>query len=322
MHHLCEGIDVDIASKCANGSCHDSHSINNNSVTDAIRKLKCNKSDGVYVLFSDSLVNSCDTLHIHLSFLFTAMLRHGVIPQCMSLSTIIPIPKNRKKCLNDSANYRGIALGKLLDNILVCDNVHILQSSDMQFGFKLKHSTTQCTFVLNEIIDYYLNHDSSVYLVLLDVSQAFDRVQYVKLFRLLLERGICPLTARFLAHLYINQSIRVNWNGHISKSFSTSNGVKQGAILSPILFCVYMDVLLLKLRNSNIGCHIGSRFCGSLGYADDVCIVAPSRKATQSMLDICQQCACEYDVKFNAGKTQLVLFKCPVHVSDIYFNGI
>ena len=86
----------------------------------------------------------------------------------MSLSTIIPIAKNCRKCLNDSSNNRRIALGsllgKVLDNILLCDNVNILQTSDMQFGFKSKHSTTQCTctFVLNEVIDYYLRHDSSI----------------------------------------------------------------------------------------------------------------------------------------------------------------
>ena len=101
-------------------------------------------------------------------------------------STIIPTPKYRGKCLNDSSNYRGIALsslpGKVLDNILLCDNVNIRQTSDMKFGFKSKHSTTQCTFVLNEVIDYYLMHDSLLCLVLLDASQAFDRVQYVKLF--------------------------------------------------------------------------------------------------------------------------------------------
>jgi hypothetical protein len=252
MYHLYESLNESITSKCMEGQCYDSHHISLNCVTDAIGKLKPNKSDGTYILLSDSLIHSCRSLHLHLSLLFTTMLRHGVAPRNMSLSTIIPIPKNSKKCLSDSANYRGIALGsllgKILDNILLCNNVNILQSSDMQFGFKPKHSTTQCTFVLNEITDYYLRHDSSIYLVLLDASQAFDRVQYVKMFRLLIQRGICPLTARFLANWYTNQFIRVSWNGHISNSFTTSNGVKQGAILSPILFCVYMDVLLSKLK--------------------------------------------------------------------------
>ena len=148
-----------------------------------------------------------------------------------------------------------------------------------------------------------------------------DRVQYVKLFRLLVKRGICPLTARLLAHMYTSQLIRVSWNGHVSNPFTTSNGVKQGAILSPILFCVYIDVLLLQLEISKFGCYIGSRFCGSFGYADDICILAPSRKATQSMLDICQKVASEYDIKFNVSKTQLLLINCPVNVDVISLNG-
>ena len=204
----------------------------------------------------------------------------------------------------------------------MCDNVHILTSSDLQFGFKPKHSTTQCTFVLNEIIDYYLRHDSSIYLVLLDASQAFDRVQYVKMFRLLIQRGICSLTARLLANMYTNQSLRVCWNGQISNPFTISNGVKQGAILSPILFCIYMDVLLLELKKSKFGCHIGSTFCGSFGYADDVCILAPSHNAIQSMLNVCQNFAAEYDVKCNASKSQLLLFNCPANVKDIELSNI
>ncbi len=153
------------------------------------------------------------------------MLRHGTAPSSMCLSTIIPIPKNRKKSLNDSTNYRAIALGslfgKILDNIILCNNITNLQSCDLQFGFKAKYSTTQCSFVLEEIIDYYLRHDSPVYVALLDASQAFDRVQYVKMFKLLIKRGMCSLTARFLAKLYTNQYLQVNWNGHLSEAFHT-----------------------------------------------------------------------------------------------------
>ena len=86
------------------------------------------------------------------------------------------------------------------------------------------------------------------YIPLLDAAQEFDRVQYVKLFRLLVKRGICPsLTVRLLAHMYPSQLNRVSWNEHVSNPFTTSNGVRQGAILSPILLCVYIDVLLLQL---------------------------------------------------------------------------
>jgi len=64
-----------------------------------------------------------------------------------------------------------------------------------------------------------------------------------------------------------------------------------------------MDVLLLELEKSKFCSHIGSRFCGSFGYADDVCIPTPSHNAIQSMLNVCQIFAAEYDVNFNASKS-------------------
>ena len=75
-------------------------------------------------------------------------------------SCLIPIPKNKRKSLNNSNNYRGIALsniiGKVLDLVILNNNRHILETSDLQFGFKAKHSTTQCSFVLNEVTQYYI----------------------------------------------------------------------------------------------------------------------------------------------------------------------
>ena len=58
-------------------------------------------------------------------------------------------------------------------------------------------------------------------------------------------------------------------------------------MISPILFCVYMDVLLLKLSKACVGCHMGNSFVGSLCYADDVTLIAPSRNAINILLGIC-----------------------------------
>ena len=55
----------------------------------------------------------------------------------------------------------------------------------------------------------------------------------------------------------------VRWNNEYSDSFGVSNGVKQGGVLSPILFCIYIDNLLMSLKNNDIGCHVGSHFCGA-----------------------------------------------------------
>ena len=53
---------------------------------------------------------------------------------------------------------------------------NVLGTCEMQFGFKQKHSTTQCTAIIKKIVSYYKNMNLSIYLLMLDASQAFDRV--------------------------------------------------------------------------------------------------------------------------------------------------
>ena len=165
----------------------------------------------------------------------------------------MPTPQNsKKKSLNCSDSYRGIALssivGKLLDIIILKQSINIFTTYEFRFGFKPKHSTHQCTFVLNEVVNYYVSTRSDMYIVLLDCSKAFDRVNYTKPFSLLINKGLCSLKTRLLANLFTIQKIRVKWGNYISDQVKVTNGVKQGDILSPFLFTMYMDELLLKLK--------------------------------------------------------------------------
>ena len=197
-----------------------------------------------------------------------------------------------------------------------------LFTSDMQFAFKKNHSTSHCTFVLNEVIQYYLNKSTNVHAIFLDASKAFDKVEYVKLFRLLFKRGLCPLIIRFLINMYTSQSINVNWNGCVSNVFKTQNGVKQGGVLSPILFTIYFDELLSNLESSGVGCFVGNTFMGALAYADDVVILAQTKTAVNILLSVASKFAKEYNVVFNAKKTKYVYFGNVKNVGTINFEGV
>jgi hypothetical protein len=173
-----------------------------------------------------------------------------------------------------------------------------------------------------EIINYYINNQSNIYAVMLDESKAFDRVHYIKLFYMLLEKGLCPLVAKLLLFMYINQSVNVRWDQVESSYFKVTNGVKQGGVLSPILFGIYMDGLLKRLKNTKVGCYIGDVFAGAIAYADDLILLAPTRAAMGILLDTCSSYAKEFYVKFNPDKSLQVVFGNNSSVPDFKMDGI
>ena len=100
----------------------------------------------------------------------------------------------------------------------------------------------------------------------------------------------------------------VDWNGECSSTFSVGNGVKQGGVLSPVLFTVYLDGLIDQLKKKGLGCHFNGHFVGCFIYADDITLLAPSRDALNNMLDVCREYAEAYAILFNATKTKCMFF--------------
>ena len=191
----------------------------------------------------------------------------------------------------------------------------------LQLFAHLDGEELQVALLMMETVNYYRQHNTDVYVLLLDASQAFDKVNYVKLFQLLIKRNVNPLIIRCLVYMYTNQYMNIKWNCSMSKYFSTSNGVKQGGVLSPILFGTYIDELLSLLRNSGYGCKVGHLYCGAIGYADDVSFISPSLHALKMMCDISLAFASEFDIKFNPIKCQLLYYGKCKNVS-LDFDGV
>ncbi len=283
-----------------------------NDILDSIDGLKSAKKDGENdMLTSDYFIHAGPSLSVHIAMLISSLFSHGVVVNNMKVSTIRPIPKNTLNVC-DSNNYRSIAigsvLGKIVDRILLKRMSDYLITSELQFGFKPHHSTSMCTLLLKETVSYYTRNDSSVYCVLLDATKPFDRISYAKLFHKLIDRKLPAIVLRFLVNLYFEQAMCVQWDFNKSDTFNVYNGVKQGAIISPILFCVYIDDLLNRLQNSNLGCYIGSLYAGSMAYADDLTLLAPTAEAMRSMLKVSSDYATEYSISFNPNKTKCMLF--------------
>ena len=197
---------------------------------------------------------------------------------------------------------------KVFDIIILDSQSKSLGTDVLQFGFKKSSSTVICTSLMLETIDYYVENNTDCYLLLLDASKAFGRVEYVKLFTILRDRKLCPIVLRLLMNMYINKTIQVRWNDTLSNVCGISNGVKQRGCLSTTLFSLYINDLINILRQNNIVCRYGLHYMGVYGYADDISLLCPTASGMKEMLKICETFAKQHDVLFNESKSQLLWF--------------
>ena len=204
----------------------------------------------------------------------------------------------------------------------------ILSSDSLQFGFKSGTSTTQCSWLVQEVVGHYLPEGSNLLVVVLDCSKAFDLCKFDKLFTAVLEKGMPPIVVRVMMFMYEEQYAWVRWGEARSTTFPIINGTRQGSIASPDLWSVYLDPLIKDLRALGVGCHVGELFMGVMAYADDLVLLAPNRAAAEQMLALCESWAAENNVQFSTDtdpkkSKSKVIFMCgqktnlakPAHLS-------
>ena len=129
------------------------------------------------------------------------------------------------------------------------------------------------------------------------------------------------LFIRLLLDSYLRQFSCVAWGFLKSRYFYLSNRVKQGGVLSPILFTLYIDKLLIRLKHAHIGRHINTIFTGTLSYADDITLPCSSICGINKMIDICEYVE-EYYIKFNPTKTVCIKYGDKVQLYEhVVMNG-
>ena len=309
--------------------------INEELVKVALKMMKPNKSDAVFDATSDFYINGPPELVYHLTSLVKLYLSHGCVPSFTLLCTLIPLVKDNLGDITSSDNYRAIAGGclllKLLDIVILLLEGEKLGCDPLQFGYQAKSSTTMCTWTVTSIIDYYNRKGRPLYGCAMDMAKAFDMVEWGELFTTLRDRKVHPIYLRLMMFIYKNQQCDVKWAGRFSFRFSVSNGVRQGAVSSAILFSIYINELFVILRKAGFGCHINGLFLGCFGYADDLFLLAASRSGLQTMVNICQNFASSKNLKFSThenpdkSKTKCLIFskkaKDRENVLPVLLNG-
>ncbi len=121
-----------------------------------------------------------------------------------------------------SEKFRAITLSsifsKVLDWVILLKENEALCSLELQFGFKPGISTTHCTLSLRETVNYYNFNKTNAYVLMLDASKAFDRVEYCKLFKINLRKNVLPLIVQLLLRMYTSQRLQVRLGNVMSEN--------------------------------------------------------------------------------------------------------
>ena len=141
------------------------------------------------------------------------------------------------------------------------------------------------------------------------------------LFLKLMDRNVPKSFLDILMTWHDGLMCRVKWDNVFSDWFAISAGVRQGGVLSPDLYGIYVDELIVILQKANIGCYFRDKFAASLFYADDMAVLAPSIKGLQRLIDLCNEYCSEWDILLNAKKTKNLFFgKGPKPTYSILLN--
>ena len=250
-------LDDEIKQKINCSDARDVKKVSAGILKEASNRLKNGKSDPTYLFSSDCIKNAPDILFDHLSVIIRSFLYHGHVTVFLLIATLVPIIKNKLGSISSSKNYRSIAISslvlKIFDWVTLLLFGTTLKLDDLQYAYQSNSSTTMCTWFVVETVDYFLRNGSDVFTCQTDMSQAFDMVRHSLLFRKLLDCGFSRIFLRIFIFIYSFQFANVRWNGAFSNIFGLCNGVRQGAILSGILYCFYVNEIFESLRRRKLG---------------------------------------------------------------------
>jgi hypothetical protein len=278
-------------------------------VTRKVSRLKAGKSAGVDEIRTEFIKNSGPGGIQWLCRIFNLAMKSSVVPADWSFGVIAPIFKkgNRKVC----SNYRGISLlsvvGKVYASVLV-DRVRVIVEEvldEAQSGFRPLRGCQDQIFCLRQAIEKLFERNIDLYLCIIDLEKAFDRVPRQKLFGVLSEYGINGSLLGAIKSIYSGSKAAVRIDGEISEAFEVNEGVRQGCCLSPLLFIIFMDKII-KQANLQGNVEIGEVIMKILAYADDLTLLADNADDLQRGID-CLNVACEeYGMKISVGKTKVM----------------
>ena len=284
-------------------------------VRQSILRSKLKKAPGIDELPSEVLKNEAciKVLYEIISKAFEL----GVVPAQWQKAIVNPIPKPGTTDNRNPLNYRGISLISVPCKVY-CDILNKrlsswLEENDLlneeQNGFRKNRSCLDHLYTLKSIISNRKEKRKSTFVCYIDIRKAFDNVNRICLWYKLLKTGIAGKFLKAVQSLYQEMQCAVRINGTLSDWFSVERGVRQGCLLSPTLFAIYVDDLATEIKQTGYGVDIGDRKVNILMFADDIALMADSEAQLQEMLNVVESWSKRWRLLINPDKSKIVHYR-------------
>ena len=244
----------------------------------AVHSLKNGKSSGADGLSAEHLKFGGPSIPCWLKRIFNSIIKLEAIPPTLNRGLITPVFKGKGCDPLDPNNYRGITvtsvISKCFERSILQRLLPILEEQGFphpaQTAYTKGRSCADGIFSTTEVLRVLLQDGDSPYLCLYDLQKAFDSVEYNVLLHHLYTFGIHGKTWRIIHSWYSNSTCAVRLQHQTSSIFTVQRGVKQGSVLSPILFCMVMDKLLHTMCGGPHDLTLTGLSVGCSAHADDI----------------------------------------------------
>ena len=279
-------------------------------VKKAIKRMKNGKASGVDEIKTEHLKALDQTGLENLTALCNKIYNTGYIPKELRHSLFITIPK--KKNAQMCSDHRTISLmshiTKILLSVIIERNKEKIdrEISDSQSGFRTGIGTREGIFNIRSIVEKRLAVKKKVYACFIDYEKAFDRVYHSTLMKILADINIDSKDRRIIQNLYWKQTASIATTAGTSEEFEVKRGVRQGCVLSPMLFNLYTENIFREGLN---GVRMGGEEFSNLRYADDTVLIADSAKELQKLVDEVKNRSLVKGLKMNVKKTKTMVIR-------------
>ena len=288
-------------------------------IKNGIKTLKNGKSPGKDLISNEFLKLAQESLVGIIAAIFNSVLTTGIFPKSWASGYIIPIHKKGSK--TDPENYRGITilshLGKLFTSL--CNNrlVKYLEDNNIlpreQAGFRKNYRGSDNLLIVKALIDKYVRNkpkrkENFLFTCFVDFSKAFDNISRAKLFQKLSDIGIKGKFLQIIRDMYSKDSASIKLNQYISEEFNCHKGVKQGCMLSPTLFNIYLNDLPDILSNDTSAPLLNGTQISCLLYADDLVIFSTTKSGLQENINRLLKFGKVNNLQVNESKTKILIF--------------